>query len=334
MQIHPVGHAAVLFRFEEPADAGQFVGGHGLRKGTVRLLPVDMPLGLPPVLPLEGSAGGAVDDMDILPVFADPVRHGDMPGHDHEGQQVAPLQAVGDAALGLDQVLLGGESVILRGLGDQAGIVGPPAGNVEPGVLDAQVLRQDVLPGEAEPLENMAEAEDGAAAFFQRFNRLFGPVDDAVPPAVLLAVNNVGPLLPRGCPGDGDGDAGGLFVLLPVDHRRGQGIFPFGAGTEGRGIVGCSVFFPAYGLLPEGEGVAHSLSPFPARCDGHVHIIADGRVRRGKGDPCLRGSGSAEQEHRQQRQREKDADSLSHSLTSGQKSSYYIREKERKQGLC
>ena len=72
-----------------------------------------MAFGFPPVLALEGGAGGTVNDMDILPVFADAVRHGDMARDNHKGQKIAALQAVRNALLGLDQILLGGETVIL-----------------------------------------------------------------------------------------------------------------------------------------------------------------------------------------------------------------------------
>ena len=82
----------------------------------------------------------------------------------------------------------------------------------------------------------MAEAEDGAAALFQRFHRLFGTVDHAVPPAVLLAVNHIRAFLNRSGPGNGNGDAGGFLILFAIDDRRGQRVLRFGAGAERSGI--------------------------------------------------------------------------------------------------
>ena len=174
----------------------------------------------------------------------------------------------------------------------------------------------------------MAEAEDGAAALFQRFNRLFGTVDHAVPPAVLLAVNHVRPLLDRRDAGNGNGDTGGFFILFAVDHGCGQGILRFLPRAERGGIVLSRVLFIADGALRRGEGIADAQSAFPARRDSHIDIIPQAGIFRGKSDLHFRQGGSAAQERQEQRQQEKDSERLSHSMTSGQKSSYYIKEKQ------
>ena len=139
----------------------------------------------------------------------------------------------------------------------------------------------------------MAEREDGAAALFQGFNRLFGPVHDLVPPAVLLAVDDIRAFLHRRGAGDRDGHADGDGILFAVDHHGGESVFRFLPRAEGGGEMGGQILALAFidntgrraQFIPNTGGV------IAVRHNGDIDIITGLRVGRREEQLCFRQRG-------------------------------------------
>ena len=227
-----------------------------------------------------------------------------MAADDMEGEHVAPAEQVRQFLRGqLILVLQGLEIVVFRGLGDQAFVVGSPAFDIVAGIDFRQLFRGDGFIRVPHALQRVAQGEDRTGGFLQvAFVSLAVPF--AVPPAVLLAVDDVRPFLLRRGAGNPQFDLSRLAVLLAVNTGHAQGAGAFLPRAEGSGQVLLCVLSLVLRFI--GDGRLLTVQQFPAdllgvgtlRRDGDVHIVSDAGLLRGNGDGDLRqcgGTGGPEQ---------------------------------------
>ena len=231
-----------------------------------------------------------------------------MPVHNMEGEHIAPAEQVPQLPDGEGVLVIQGEEIkILRGLENQALVIGSPALHIVAGIGFGKGFRGGAAIRHPHALQGVAHGKNRAGGFLQ-IAAGGAVVPFAVPPAVLLAVEHLRPFLLRRSAGDGDQDFRRLCILLAVDAGHSQGVDAFQPGAEGGGkmvlcFLGLVFRLVGNGLFPVQEQLVDDLLRIrPGRGHGYVHIISHPGLLRRKGNRRVRQGGGTRREQQEKAQ--------------------------------